>query len=114
MAEPTLTDVLDAIADMGRHFSVKLDANTERLDRLERDLHDFKDEMTTFKSEMSAFKSEMSAFKSEMQTFQEVQKERHVELRTELKVVSARLDEQRQTINAMIPTRIAAVPPAAE
>ncbi|KAA0580835.1 hypothetical protein [Azospirillum sp. Sh1] len=100
MAEPTLTDVLNAIADMGRHFSVKLDANTERLDRLERDLRDFKSEMTTFKNEM--------------QTFQEVQKERHVELRTELKVVSARLDEQRQTINAMIPTRIAAVPPAAE
>lgn len=100
MAEPTLTDVLNAIADMGRHFSGKLDSNTERLDRLERDLRDFKNEMTTFKSEM--------------QTFQEVQKERHVELRTELKVVSARLDEQRQTINAMIPTRIAAVPPAAE
>lgn len=100
MAEPTLTDVLNAIADMGRHFSGKLDSNTERLDRLECDLRDFKNEMTTFKSEM--------------QTFQEVQKERHVELRTELKVVSARLDEQRQTINAMIPTRIAAVPPAAE
>ena len=100
MAEPTLTDVLNAIADMGRHFSGKLDSNTERLDRLERDLRDFKNEMTTFKSEM--------------QTFQEVQKERHVELRTELKIVSARLDEQRQTINAMIPTRIAAVPPAAE
>lgn len=100
MAEPTLTDVLNAIADMGRHFSGKLDSNTERLDRLERNLRDFKNEMTTFKSEM--------------QTFQEVQKERHVELRTELKVVSARLDEQRQTINAMIPTRIAAVPPAAE
>ncbi|MCM8733151.1 hypothetical protein M5E06_02930 [Azospirillum sp. A1-3] len=100
MAEPTLTDVLNAIADMGRHFTGKLDSNSERLDRLERDLRDFKNEMTTFKSEM--------------QTFQEVQKERHVELRTELKVVSARLDEQRQTINAMIPTRIAAVPPAAE
>jgi hypothetical protein len=100
MADPTLTDVLNAIADMGRHFSGKLDANTERLDRLERDLRDFKSEMTTFKSEMQAF--------------QEVQKERHVELRTELKIVSARLDEQRQTINAMIPTRIAAVPPAAD
>jgi predicted phage tail protein len=107
MAELTLTDVLNAIADMGRHFSIKLDANSERLDRLERDLHDFKNEMTTFKNEMTTFKNEM-------QTFQEVQKERHVELRTELKVVSARLDEQRQTINAMIPTRIAAVPPAAE
>ncbi|MEI8393503.1 MAG: hypothetical protein WCF85_02125 [Rhodospirillaceae bacterium] len=32
------------------------------------------------------------------------------EIRTELKVISARLDEQRQTINAMIPTRLAAVP----
>ena len=93
MAESTLTDVLNAIADMGRHFSGKLDANTERLDRVERDLH---------------------VFKNQMQIFQEVQKERHVELRTELKVVSAHLDEQRQTINAMIPTRIAAVPPAAE
>lgn len=86
MAEPTLTDVLNAIADMGRHFSIKLDANTERLERLER----------------------------EVQSFREEVREKHIELRTELKVVSARLDEQRQTINAMIPTRIAAVPPAAE
>lgn len=86
MAEPTLADVLNAIADMGRHFSSKLDANTERLDRLERDVQSFREEV----------------------------REKHVELRTELKVVAARLDEQRQTINAMIPTRIAAVPPAAE
>ncbi|WP_376958567.1 hypothetical protein ABNQ39_02205 [Azospirillum sp. A26] len=86
MADPTLTDVLNAIADMGRHFSVKLDANTERLERLERDVLSFREEV----------------------------REKHVELRTELKIVSARLDEQRQTINAMIPTRIAAVPPAAE
>ncbi|PGH54266.1 hypothetical protein CRT60_31170 [Azospirillum palustre] len=86
MADPTLTDVLNAIADMGRHFNSRLDANTERLERLERD----------------------------MQSFREEVREKHVELRTELKIVSARLDEQRQTINAMIPTRIAAVPPAAE
>ena len=31
-----------------------------------------------------------------------------------LSAIDARLDEQRQTINALIPTRIAAVPPAAE
>ena len=86
MAEPTLTDALNAIADMGRHFNSKLDASTERLERLER----------------------------EVQSFREEVREKHIELRTELKVFSARLDEQRQTINAMIPTRIAAVPPAAE
>ncbi|CAO3443501.1 hypothetical protein [Azospirillum largimobile] len=107
MAEPSLADVLNAIADMGRHFSVKLDANTERLDRLERDLHGFK-------AEVSSFQTEMTEFRGEMQSFREEVREKHVELRTELKVVAARLDEQRQTINAMIPTRIAAVPPAAE
>lgn len=31
-----------------------------------------------------------------------------------LVAIEARLDEQRHTINALIPTRIAAVPPAAE
>ncbi|CAO3354293.1 hypothetical protein [Azospirillum palustre] len=107
MADPTLTDVLNAIADMGRHFSVKLDANTERLERLERDLG-------AFKKEMSDFKTEMVGVRDDMQSFREEVREKHVELRTELKIVSARLDEQRQTINAMIPTRIAAVPPAAE
>lgn len=35
------------------------------------------------------------------------------ELRGDIKAVNARLDEQRQTINALIPTRLAAVPPSA-
>jgi regulator of protease activity HflC (stomatin/prohibitin superfamily) len=35
----------------------------------------------------------------------------NAKIETEARVVSARLDEQRQTINAMIPTHIAAIPP---
>lgn len=34
-----------------------------------------------------------------------------IETRTELRVLSARLDEQRLTINAMVSTPLAAVPP---
>lgn len=36
-----------------------------------------------------------------------------IETRTELKVLSARLDEQRSILAAMVPTRLAAVPSAA-
>ena len=52
------------------------------------------------KTEIGDLRTEIAEFKADV--------------RGDFKAVNARLDEQRQTINALIPTRIAAVPPAAE
>lgn len=86
MAEPTLTDVMNAIGDLGRHLTGRIDATNGRID---------------------ATNARIDALQLEM-------REGFASVRTEIRVVDARLDEQRHTLNALIPTRIAAVPPAAE
>ncbi|SMH60656.1 hypothetical protein [Azospirillum agricola] len=90
MAEPTLTDVMNAILDLGRHVNERLDRTEERLDiRIDR------------------LDARIDALQSEV-------KEGFSKVHSDLRVLDARLDEQRQTLNALIPTQIAAIPPAAE
>ncbi|WP_448207556.1 hypothetical protein [Azospirillum sp. sgz302134] len=90
MAEPTTSDILAAIADLKTYMD-------KRFSAVDAEFGKVRGEMAEFKAEI---RGELAEFKAEV--------------RGEFKAVNARLDEQRQTINALIPTRIAAVPPAAE
>ncbi|BCX02258.1 MAG: hypothetical protein KatS3mg053_0196 [Candidatus Roseilinea sp.] len=49
-------------------------ATSLEVDRLSREMRDFKAEMSAFKDEMRAFKDEMSAFKDEMSAFKDEMK----------------------------------------
>mgnify|MGYP001216089313 CR=1 FL=1 len=63
-------------------------------------LASIKDQMVCMDRRFSAVDAQLAEFKADVHG--------------DFKAINARLDEQRQTINALIPTRIAAVPPAAE
>jgi hypothetical protein len=96
MAGPSTTDIMNAIAALTSHVDDRInDLRNELGGRID----DLKEEFNGLKKEFNGLRSDFIAFK--------------MEDRSEFKVVHARLDEQRQTVNALIPTRIAAVPPAA-
>ncbi|MBP2229110.1 prefoldin subunit 5 [Azospirillum agricola] len=104
MAEPTLTDVMNAILDLGRHFNERLDRTEERLDiRIDR----LDTRIDKLDARIDRLDTRIDALQSEV-------KEGFSKVHSDLRVLDARLDEQRQTLNALIPTRIAAIPPAAE
>lgn len=70
------------------------------------DVAEFKAEMAEFKADMVEFKAEMAEFKAEFS----LMKKDVAELTTQARITNARLDEQGQTIRALIPTHIAAIP----
>jgi len=75
----------------------------ERLGRIERDVNTLTSDVTAMKDDVTALKKGQADI---MNTLTQVLQM--------LARIDGRLDEQRATINALIPTRIAAVPPAAE
>lgn len=80
-----------------------------------RDLEDVRTELradienakTELRADIEGVRADLEAFKADMRVDS-------MELRGELKAINARLDEQRAVLIALIPTRIAAIPPAAE
>jgi hypothetical protein len=63
---------------------------------------------------IEAERTENAKFREEVRAVLVALTDGQSETRADLRVVSARLDEQRQTINAMIPTRLAAVPASSD
>ncbi|MFD1627675.1 hypothetical protein [Azospirillum griseum] len=64
-------------------------------------------------AELFATLESISRMLERVMAVQESHTGQFAELRGDLKAVNARLDEQRQTINALIPTRLAAIPSSA-
>lgn len=135
MDESTKGEILAAILDLRDHFEGRfatlkagqdeMRADIEVLKRdvaglksdvagLKDDVAGLKDDVAGLKSDVATLKSDVATLKGDVASLRSELADFKVEVRTELKVLSARLDEQRYTLNALIPTRIAAVPPAAE
>lgn len=128
MDESTKGEILAAILDLRDHFEGRfatlkagqdeMRADIEVLKRdvagLKSDVAGLKDDVAGLKSDVATLKSDVATLKGDVASLRSELADFKVEVRTELKVLSARLDEQRYTLNALIPTRIAAVPPAAE
>lgn len=77
--------ILAAIEQLGRSLSGKIDALDTKID--------------TVRTELKADIAHLESRFDHLET----------EVKVESRVIHARLDEQRQTVNALIPTRIAAV-----
>lgn len=72
-----------------------------------------------FNAKQEAFNAKQEAFNAKQEAFNAKQEahnarvERELyEIKTDIKVINARLDEQGRVLTAMIPTRLAAVPAA--
>lgn len=65
-----------------------------------------------FNTRQEAFNAKQEAFNAKQEAHNaRVEKELY-EIKTDIKVINARLDEQGRVLTAMIPTRLAAVPAA--
>lgn len=104
-------DILSAIdtltAFVGRELEAvksKLGAVESRLGSVESRLGAVESRLDAVEGRLGAVESELATVKSNLAAFREDTDRRLVR-------IEARLDEQRQTINALIPVRIAALPP---
>ncbi len=100
MAEPSAADIMKAILDLRSNFEA-------RMDGLQRDVLDLKERMSSLEARVGGLEVRVGGLEARMTKLEN-------KVDSGFAVIAARLDEQRSTLNALIPTRIAAVPPAAE
>ncbi len=87
-----------------------------RIDRLTDGMGKLVDVVTTQSSLIGSLQGQMNSLQGQMSTLEHKFEALHevvADMRGDFKAVNARLDEQRATLNALIPTRLAAVPSAA-
>lgn len=126
MDDDDIKSILVQIRDHLPKLATKADLKAE-IDALRAELRaEMKAEIGGLRSEMKAeigdLRLDMNAgneslrteLKGDIAALDKKLSEFMVETRWRFETVNARLDEQRATVNALIPTRIAAVPPAAE
>ena len=87
-----------------------------RLDRLTDGMAKLVDVVTTQSALISSLDKRIGGLENRFETLEHKFETLHevvADMRGDFKAVNARLDEQRATLNALIPTRLAAVPSAA-
>lgn len=65
-----------------------------------------------FNAKQEAFNAKQEAFNAKQEAHNARVERELYEIKTDIKVINARLDEQGRVLTAMIPTRLAAVPAA--
>ena len=88
--------ILAAIDQMGRNFDAKINGLEAKIDAMRTEL---KGGIVQLRAELKSDIGQVGAGVIRLES----------EVKTESRVFNARLDEQRQTINALIPQRLAAV-----
>ncbi|KAA0582907.1 hypothetical protein [Azospirillum sp. Sh1] len=96
-------EILNAILDMKTHFDRKLDQFGHRLDRVEQRLDGMDQRLDSMDQRLDGIDHRLK----DLQVTVHNQGER-------ISRMEGRLDEQSRILAALIPTRVAAVPPAAE
>ncbi|WP_109109997.1 hypothetical protein [Azospirillum sp. TSO35-2] len=96
-------EVLSAILDLKTHFDGKFDRVEQRLDRVEQRLDKVELRLDGMDKRLDGMDKRLDAVQNSIHG----QGER-------ISRMEGRLDEQSRILAALIPTRVAAVPPAAE
>ncbi|HEY0836574.1 MAG TPA: hypothetical protein VGE72_21875 [Azospirillum sp.] len=91
--------ILAAIEQLGRNVDAKLDGLRTEL----------KGDIAALKADLHRVEADLHRVEADVHRVEAGMNRLEVEVKTENRVANARLDEQRQTINALIPQRIAAV-----
>jgi len=102
---PTLATKADLAAVEAR-LDAKVAALDAKVTALDAKVTALDARVTALDARVTSLRTEFEALRGEFYEFR-------YETRTELRVVSARLDEQRHILGALIPTQLAAVPRAA-
>ncbi len=110
MTNPTNAEIMNAIVDLRRHFDGRLDAIAADVAVLKADNVVLKADVAGLKADVAGLKTDVAGLKADTAALKAGQ----FDIRADIRVINARLDEQRQTINAMIPTKLAAVPSSDE
>lgn len=103
-------EILNAILDLKTHFDGKFDRVEQRLDRVEQRLDKVEQRLDKVEQRLDGMDQRLDDMNHRLKDLQITthnQGER-------ISRMEGRLDEQSRILAALIPTRVAAVPPAAE
>ncbi|WP_109073963.1 MULTISPECIES: hypothetical protein [unclassified Azospirillum] len=103
-------EVLNAILDLKTHFDGKFERVEQRLDRVEQRLDSVEQRLDRVEQRLDGVDQRLDGIDHRLKDLQVTvhnQGER-------ISRMEGRLDEQSRILSALIPTRVAAVPPAAE
>ena len=108
--------ILDSINKIMGRSAAMPKTTDQRLDHIESEIAGLKADVSGLKDDVSGLKADVSGLKADVGDLKGEMKEVRATLAQVLQLlarIDGRLDEQRATLNALIPTRLAAVPSAA-
>ena len=110
-------EILNAILDLKTHFDGKFDRVEQRIDRIEQRLDKVEQRLDGMDQRLDGMDQRLNGVDQRLDDMNHRLKDLQVTTHNQGERISrmeGRLDEQSRILAALIPTRVAAVPPAAE